>query len=149
MARPSNMFKSITSSNFLILDLFHIISTIESNGNANAHNVKENAKGIVQIRAIAVKDINRIYGTRYKHNDANDSNVAFTLFSAYIKAYVKNLSIREVGKVWNGGPKGRLSKQYANKLGMYGKAYNDKLGKTTKVSSITLNLNTTAYEKRN
>lgn len=149
MARPSNIFKSITTSNFLILDLFHIISNIESNGNANAHNVKENAKGIVQIRAIAVKDINRIYGTHYKHTDAHDSSVAFTMFSAYIKAYVRNLSIREVGRVWNGGPKGKLSKQYSNKLTKYGKAYNNKLGKTVSSNLITLNLNINAYEKRN
>ena len=114
--------------NFL-KEAFHIISIIESNKQANAFNKHSKAHGIVQIRKICIKDINRIYNTNFTKQDAYCIDKSFDMFRLYVTAYCKNLSIYEIARVWNNGPSGRLSKHYAKKIDTHKGSYIDTIGK--------------------
>lgn len=70
--------------------------------------------GILQIKHIAIRDVNRKYGTKYTHQDAFDEACAEEIFNLYIKMWTAKLQKREgrpatpedIVRIWNGGPRG-------------------------------------------
>lgn len=70
--------------------------------------------GILQIQNNAIKDVNRHYGTLYKHEDAFDIQCAEEIFDLYIQMWAEKLKQREgrvattkdIVRIWNGGPRG-------------------------------------------
>lgn len=87
-------------------DLWRAICQVESGGNPDAHNPGEDARGIAQIRAIMVKDVNRIAGTSYRHDDAYDPEKAREMFDIYCTHYHPHGTAEQLARAWNGGPKG-------------------------------------------
>jgi len=90
----------------------------ESNNNPNAlgdfRNGKPMAKGILQIWPAYVKDVNRVYGTSYTHNDMFNKEKAIDTTIKYLTHYGKRYT-RLTGKqptdevyarIHNSGPNG-------------------------------------------
>ena len=126
---------------FLLLTFFAVVFTAQSD---NLEEIRETLKwveshynpdalgdynedgvptsyGILQIREIAVDDVNRIYGTNYEHKDAFNIKYADEIFELYITYWINKLEQRECRKatpedivrIWNGGPSG-YKKQSTN-----------------------------------
>lgn len=90
--------------------------SIESGGHAKALNVKEDAVGILQIRQVMVKEVNRILKMQgadgiYTLNDRwniNDSKRMCKIFLSYqydqyVKKWGRKPSMRELAMSWNSG----------------------------------------------
>lgn len=99
--------------------LFHAIAKVESNNNRFAWNKEEDARGIVQIRLIAVKEVERLYKIKLNHNDAFEVKWSYDVFILTMKAYNKNGDYEIGSRNWNGGKYGYLIPQtevYWNKV---------------------------------
>ena len=136
----TDRYINLTVSDILLQDAFRIIAHVETNNTHKAFNKHTKAHGIVQIRSICINDVNRIYNTNYKKHDAYSIKKSFEVFYLYTKAYCRNLSIYEIGRVWNAGPHGRLTKAYATKLNHSKGNYNNAMGKNINVKHTNLNL---------
>ncbi|MCX6994158.1 MAG: hypothetical protein NT011_13590 [Kiritimatiellaeota bacterium] len=67
------------------------------------------AFGCLQIHASVIKDVNRIYGVTYNHNDAFDPAKAVQICRLYLKAYAPPGASPEIcARIWNGGPRGHM-----------------------------------------
>jgi len=87
--------------------LWHAVCQVESGGNPKAHAKGEDARGIAQIRAIMVKDVNRILGhAKYTHDDAWDPVKSREMFDVYLDHYWPGGTAEECARAWNGGPRG-------------------------------------------
>ena len=99
--------------------LWKAMTHVESRGNAKAYNPRDGAAGVIQIRSIAVKDLNRIarrrgLEVRYTLADRYDSAKSremWRLYLAYYGAYYAKRTgetpTDEVyARIWNGGPSG-------------------------------------------
>jgi len=87
------------------------IEQVESKGNPRAHNKDEDARGIIQIRAIYVADANRILGEeRYVHDDAFDPAKAWEMFGVVTSYYIRHYGYPDTfetrARIHNGGGKG-------------------------------------------
>ncbi len=89
------------------------IAQVETGGDNRAHNIKENARGALQITPVVIEDVNRILGrNEYTHEDAHD----FSKASAILRIYLGHYATRErlgreprpsdFARIWNGGPNG-------------------------------------------
>ena len=88
-------------------DLLAAIAQVESSGDPNAVNKKENAVGLYQIRPIYLKDVNRILGySKFKLADRYDPELSQQMVSAYLLHYGRNKSLEAMARINNGGPKG-------------------------------------------
>ncbi len=103
--------------------VLHAIIFVESSGRDNAHRVKEDAVGCLQIRRTMVRDVNRILrrngsDKRFSYKDRWNRQLSIEMFDIYCKHY--NLTTpEEKARCWNGGPRGlqKLStKRYWEKV---------------------------------
>jgi len=85
--------------------LLSALMSVESGGDTFAHNKKEDARGILQIRAILIRDVNRIYHTSFKHMDAWDEDRSAMIAVMYLRHYEAD-SFEKAARMWNGGPNG-------------------------------------------
>jgi len=100
--------------NSLIVALIPLLMQIESNHNPNAIGDNGTAFGILQIREIYIKDVNRIYGTNFKVSDAYNVEKSIEITTLYLKHYGKryekltgNTANMEIlARIHNGGPNG-------------------------------------------
>jgi len=91
--------------------VYEVVKHVESNHRETVVGDGGRAYGIVQIHKICVKDINRIYGTSYTHQQAFNAKVAKEMFMLYIKAGIKlfrgkfhrSPTEEEIVRMWNGG----------------------------------------------
>jgi len=105
------LFLPLSSHAVDLLKIYNIIKHVESDNNVAAIGDNGKAYGIVQIHKICVRDINRIYGTSYTHQQAFNEKIAKEMFMLYIKAGIKlfidkyNISPTEqdIVRFWNGG----------------------------------------------
>lgn len=79
---------------------------VESGGRADAENRGEAAIGVLQIRPIMVKDVNRIAGTSYAHAAAWDPETSKRMLKTFVEHYCHDGTFEEAARSWNGGPKG-------------------------------------------
>jgi hypothetical protein len=87
-----------------LLYLSFAIAEVESNHNATAHNLKEDAVGCMQIRPICVREGQRI-GLNFTLEDRWDCKKSKLFFIKYqIKKGMTNPE--EIARKWNGGGKG-------------------------------------------
>lgn len=95
-------------------NLLSSIATVESSNNSKAVGDSGKALGIYQLHAEYVADVNRIYKTNYKHEDAFDAKIAKGIVAKYLAHYGKQYE-KTVGKpataevlarIHNGGPNG-------------------------------------------
>ena len=87
--------------------LLSALIQIESGGNDQAKG-RHGELGALQIKPILVRDVNRIMGTHYAHNQMTNRAVSTFIATAYLSHYGKNLSDESLARIWQGGPKGHL-----------------------------------------
>jgi len=97
----------VTSCHALTFEqVIDAIAIVESSGDVNAFNRKENAIGLLQIRPIMVRDYNRIYGTSFDHASAWDAQTSKMIAMGIFRHYTKNIdkvTAKHLAFIWNGG----------------------------------------------
>lgn len=98
---------SVSNAPALVADnLIHAIIHVESRGNIHAHNVSEDAVGVLQIRPIMVKEVNRVLGfDKYTLIDRWDKQKSIEMFNV-IRQTTPNPTNEKIARNWNGGPNG-------------------------------------------
>jgi len=102
-----------------IPEITEILKQVETNHNPEAlGDYNEDgiplSYGILQIKQIAIDDVNRRYKTHYKHEDAFNVECAEEIFKLYTGMWAKRLERKEgrkataedIVRIWNGGPNG-------------------------------------------
>jgi hypothetical protein len=79
---------------------------VESGGNTLAFNEYEQAAGILQIRPIMIREINRRCGTNYTNKDCFDANLATIIFIRLQLLTNPDLCPEKAARIWNGGYRG-------------------------------------------
>ena len=92
------------------IDILNAISQVESSGDSNAYNSKEDAVGLLQIRQCMVDDVNRILKRqgalhRYTYSDRWSVNKSYEMFDIYCN-YYGFTTAEHMARGWNGGPRG-------------------------------------------
>lgn len=99
--------------------LFKAICFVESGNDPKAHNEAEDSRGIAQIRAIMVDDVNRIIDLKhplvlhFDHDDAWDVRKSYRMWTIYSEHYADHYddhSLEGIARRWNGGPRGHTKK---------------------------------------
>lgn len=95
----------------LIISILPNLIIIESN--SNPCEVGDNGRGIgiLQIHKICVEDVNRIYGTNYKHRQMFDKELSQEIFILYLvygailykEKFCRYPNEEELVRMWNGG----------------------------------------------
>ena len=84
--------------------LLSALIQIESAGNDLARG-RHGELGALQIKPIMVRDVNRIMGTSYKHQQVTNRATSIFIANAYLSHYGRNLSDESLARIWQGGPK--------------------------------------------
>ena len=86
--------------------LFEALAYVESRGYSGAFNAKEDAAGLLQIRPIMVRDVNRIVGhDRWTLDDRWSAARSREMLATYLGHYGAT-SYEQAARRWNGGPDG-------------------------------------------
>lgn len=86
-------------------DFIPALVQVESRGDPNALG-KNNDRGILQITPILVKEVNRISGLTYTHDDAWDPEKSIEMFYIIARKYCPEHDFEKMARIWNGGPRG-------------------------------------------
>jgi len=84
--------------------LLSALIQIESHGNDQAKG-RHGELGALQIKPILVRDVNRIMGTHYAHQQVTNRTISLFIANAYLSHYGKHLSDESLARIWQGGPK--------------------------------------------
>lgn len=87
----------------LWIGLLAAMTMVESSGNPNAYNAKEQAVGPLQVRAACLADVNEYAGTDVQLADCYNPTVARWVVVQYAKRYNARTP-EEVARLWNSGP---------------------------------------------
>ena len=85
---------------------------VESSGNDRAVDASRQCWGPLQIRAIYVRDVNRIAGTHYVHADAFNRRKSVAMFRIYMKYFATRDRLghaptwQDIARIHAGGPDG-------------------------------------------
>lgn len=98
----------------LIVSLLALLILVESNGDDKAIGDNGKAKGCLQIHKIYVDDVNRIYGTKFTHDDCFDRAKAMEITKLYLLHYGKHyekktgkkVTLESLSRIHNGGLNG-------------------------------------------
>ena len=85
--------------------LLSALIQVESNGSDHARG-KHGELGALQIKSIMVRDVNRIMGTHYTHQQVTNRTISIFIAESYFAHYGRNLSDESLARLWQGGPKG-------------------------------------------
>ena len=101
-----------------MIDIINAIMEVESSGDSNAYNPKEDAVGILQIRRCMVDDVNRILkrkqsDVRYSYSDRWNIQKSHEMFRIFCDYYGLTTA-EEMARCWNGGPRGMQNDVTAN-----------------------------------
>lgn len=113
-----------------IPEIMEVLKEVETNNRPDVIGDGGASYGILQIKQIAIDDVNHTYGTNFVHEDAFEIEKAERIFKLYIKRWVKHLervegrkaTNEDVVRIWNGGPNGYKKKStliYYNKYKKY------------------------------
>ncbi len=125
-----------------------IIALLESGGDPNALNEREDAVGILQIRPICLRDVNENLreGPKFSLYDRRDPELSAKMFRAYIDWYLvvvpserPEATIEKIARIWNGGPSGP-SKQSTASYGMKAVKLFKELQNASKLNKISQSL---------
>ena len=106
--------------------LLMAVMAVESNFDSMAYNAKENAAGVLQIRPIMVREVNRLLGEdKYTLKDRWNKAKSIEMFNV-IRSHTKNPTDEMIARNWNGGWNGhkkqntlkywqKVKKQFKNK----------------------------------
>lgn len=101
---------SLVSSGNNLSEIIPVLKQVETNGDDKAIGDNGKAFGVLQIHKICVDDVNRIYGTKYTHQDAFNEACAEEIFILYISygikifknKYNKEPTEQDIVRMWNG-----------------------------------------------
>jgi hypothetical protein len=99
--------------------LLMAVMAVESNFDSMAYNEKENAAGVLQIRPIMVREVNRLLGKdKYTLKDRWSKAKSIEMFNV-IRSHTKNPTDEMIARNWNGGWNGHKKQstiKYWNKV---------------------------------
>jgi len=102
--------------------LLNAVMAVESNFDSMAYNEKENAAGVLQIRPIMVREVNRLLGEdKYTLKDRWSKSKSIEMFNV-IRSHLKGATDEEIARTWNGGYNGHnipQTMQYWQKVKKY------------------------------
>jgi len=102
--------------------LLNAVMAVESNFDTMAYNAKENAAGVLQIRPIMVREVNRLLGEdKYTLKDRWSKSKSIEMFNV-IRSHLKGATDEEIARTWNGGYNGHnipQTMQYWQKVKKY------------------------------
>lgn len=89
---------------------------VESRENDSAYCKREDAVGVLQIRPIMVREVNRILHLKgssyiYTLEDRWNREKSISMFNVVVNYYHETSSYEKIARCWNGGPKGLQKKQ--------------------------------------
>jgi len=95
-------------------ELIEAMAFVESGGNPATIgdiNLGTPSVGLLQIRPIMVREVNRILrkqglDKRFKNSDRSSGEKSIEMFNIWADAYHLNSSYEKMARNWNGGPKG-------------------------------------------
>ena len=95
-------------------ELITAMAWVESGGNPATIgdiNLPMPSVGLLQIRPIMVREVNRILrkqglDKRFKNSDRKDGDKSIEMFNIWANAYHLNSSYEKMARNWNGGPRG-------------------------------------------
>jgi soluble lytic murein transglycosylase-like protein len=91
--------------------LVDAIIHVESRGDPEAVNAREDAVGVLQIRPVMVRDVNRIIGREeFTLADRLDEAQSRRMFWVYSNHYSPGAGRETLARRWNGGPRGDSKK---------------------------------------
>lgn len=113
----------MASADVKLPEIREVLKEVETNCNPDKIGDNGTAFGILQIRPLAIEDVNQKYGTHYTHQDAFDVICAEEIFELYLTIWGDKLEKREgreatvedIVRIWNGGPRGyrlKSTKEY-------------------------------------
>ena len=96
------------------LELIQALGFIESGGNSKVIgdlHLGEPSVGLLQIRPIMVKEVNRILKKKgltkkFKNSDRKHASKSIEMFNIWADAYHLDSSFEKMARNWNGGPTG-------------------------------------------
>jgi hypothetical protein len=89
-----------------------VLKHVETNNRPDAIGDNGKAYGVLQIHKVAIIDVNRYYGTNYRHQDAFDVVCAEEIFNLYIGLGItlfrnrnrcRSPTEQDMVRMWNGG----------------------------------------------
>lgn len=84
-----------------------ILMELESGNNPSAVGDGGTAYGVLQTHSCVVRDVNRLYGTRYRHVDMFNPVLSYIVAESYLLHYCGPQASEEFYvRTWNGGPRG-------------------------------------------
>lgn len=103
--------------------LISALIMVESGGDPALVGDGGKALGILQIHWGVVQDVNRNYGTRYRHKDVLVPVIARRICKLYLTHYAgAGATAEQCARIWNGGPRGydkAATKKYWKKVLMF------------------------------
>ena len=96
--------------------LIDALMWVESRCDTSAYCKREDAVGVLQIRPIMVKEVNRILRLKgssyiYTLEDRWSKDKSIEMFNVVANYYHETSSYEKIARCWNGGPKGLQKKQ--------------------------------------
>lgn len=94
-----------------LTSIMSILKTVETNNDTDSIGDNGRSYGILQIQRSVLSDVNRIYGTDYRHKDMfseEASEEVFILYLCYgkevfLKKHCRFPTEEEMVRMWNGG----------------------------------------------
>jgi hypothetical protein len=94
--------------------LISAIIQVESGGDTLAYNSKEDAAGVLQIRPIMVREVNRLLGKdSFTLSDRRSKVKSIEMFNI-VRLHTKNPTNERIARNWNGGYTGHKKKSTIN-----------------------------------
>lgn len=96
----------------LLAKVIAVLIAIESVGDPVAVGDHGQAHGLLQIHRVVIRDVNRIYGTRYRAADRFDPAASREICRLYLSHYARaellgrEPTAEDMVRIWNGGPDG-------------------------------------------
>lgn len=121
------LFTTAMMAEVKLPEIREVLKHVETNYNPDVIGDNGTSFGILQIRQIAIDDVNQKCGTSYSHEDAFDVTCSEEIFDLYVTIWSDKLEIRhgreatveDIVRIWNGGPRGyqkNSTKHYYNKF---------------------------------
>ena len=94
-----------------LASIMSILKVVETNNDTDSIGDNGTSYGILQIQRSVLSDVNRIYGTDYRHKDMFDEEASEEVFMLYL-CYGKEVFLKkhcrfpteeEMVRMWNGG----------------------------------------------
>ena len=118
----SQLTEQLTPKQIQKIKIIKAISRVESEHNPNYINRKEKAIGLLQIRPIMLKEIERITCRKYTIKDCMNTYKSVEIFCLFQERYNPKWNAEIAARIWNGGQEGMNkegTKEYWNKVKMY------------------------------